>query len=41
MLTGLGLPQGKKARAVLMMLEPDKPRGTRIDLINYLRQQIL
>ncbi len=36
MLTGLGLPPGKKAKAVLMMLEPDKPRGTRIDLIEWI-----
>ena len=34
-LEGLALPQGSKARAVLMMLEPDKPRGTRIDLIEW------
>jgi catechol 2,3-dioxygenase-like lactoylglutathione lyase family enzyme len=32
---GLGLPNGSKARAVLMMLEPEKPRGTRIDLIEW------
>jgi len=32
---GLGLPKGSKARAVLMMLEPEKPRGTRIDLIEW------
>jgi catechol 2,3-dioxygenase-like lactoylglutathione lyase family enzyme len=36
MLRGLGLPEGSKARAVLMMLEPDKPRGTRIDLIEWI-----
>ena len=36
MLTGLGLPADCKARAVLMMLEPDKPRGTRIDLIEWI-----
>jgi glyoxylase I family protein len=36
MLTGLGLPAGSKARAVLMMLEPDKPRGTRLDLIEWI-----
>lgn len=36
MVEGLGLPAGSKAKAVLMMLEPDKPRGTRIDLIQWL-----
>ncbi len=36
MLTGLDLPADGKARAVLMMLEPDKPRGTRIDLIEWI-----
>jgi catechol 2,3-dioxygenase-like lactoylglutathione lyase family enzyme len=36
MLRGLGLPEGSKAKAVLMMLEPDKPRGTRIDLIEWI-----
>ena len=35
MLEGLGLPAGGKAKALLMMLEPDKPRGTRIDLIEW------
>jgi catechol 2,3-dioxygenase-like lactoylglutathione lyase family enzyme len=35
MLEGLALPAGGKAKAVLMMLEPDKPRGTRIDLIEW------
>jgi catechol 2,3-dioxygenase-like lactoylglutathione lyase family enzyme len=35
MLRGLGLAAGGKAKAVLMMLEPDKPRGTRIDLIQW------
>jgi catechol 2,3-dioxygenase-like lactoylglutathione lyase family enzyme len=35
MLRGLGLPSGGRAKAVLMMLEPDKPRGTRIDLIQW------
>ena len=35
MLRGLGLPPGGRAKAVLMMLEPDKPRGTRIDLIQW------
>lgn len=35
MLHGLGLPEDSKARAVLMMLEPDKPRGTRLDLIEW------
>jgi catechol 2,3-dioxygenase-like lactoylglutathione lyase family enzyme len=35
MLEGLGLPPGGKARAVLINLEPDKPRGTRIDLIEW------
>lgn len=35
MLAGLGLPPDRKAKAVLMMLEPDKPRGTRIDLIEW------
>jgi glyoxylase I family protein len=36
MLRGLGLPEGSKARAVLMMLEPDKPRSTRLDLIEWI-----
>lgn len=36
MLAGLGLPAGSKAHAVLMMLEPDKPRGTRLDLIQWI-----
>ena len=36
MLTGLALPQGSRAKAVLMMLEPDKPRGTRLDLIQWI-----
>jgi catechol 2,3-dioxygenase-like lactoylglutathione lyase family enzyme len=36
MARGLGLPEGSKANAVLMMLEPDKPRGTRIDLIEWI-----
>lgn len=36
MLAGLGLPPGKSAKAVLMMLEPDKPRGTRLDLIQWI-----
>ena len=36
MLRGLGLPEGSKGRAVLMMLEPDKPRGTRLDLIEWI-----
>ena len=35
MVRGLGLPEGSKAKAVLMMLEPDKPRGTRLDLIEW------
>jgi glyoxylase I family protein len=35
MTTGLQLPQGSQGRAVLMMLEPDKPRGTRLDLIEW------
>jgi catechol 2,3-dioxygenase-like lactoylglutathione lyase family enzyme len=35
MAKGLGLPAGSKGKAVLMMLEPDKPRGTRIDLIEW------
>lgn len=35
MLEGLGLPAGGKGRALLMMLEPDKPRGTRLDLIEW------
>jgi len=35
MAKGLGLPEGSKAKAVLMMLEPDKPRGTRLDLIEW------
>src|SRR5436309_10900710 len=35
MLRGLGLPEGSTAKAVLMMLEPDKRRGTRIDLIEW------
>ena len=36
MVRGLGLPEGSQAKAVLMMLEPDKPRGTRIDLIEWI-----
>jgi catechol 2,3-dioxygenase-like lactoylglutathione lyase family enzyme len=36
MLKGLGLPEGSQAKAVLMMLEPDKPRGTRLDLIEWI-----
>jgi catechol 2,3-dioxygenase-like lactoylglutathione lyase family enzyme len=36
MVRGLGLPEGSKAKAVLMMLEPDKPRGTRLDLIEWI-----
>ena len=32
---GLGLPQGSKAKAFIMMLEPDKPRSTRLDLIEW------
>ena len=36
MVRGLGLPEGSEAKAVLMMLEPDKPRGTRIDLIEWI-----
>lgn len=36
MLRGLGLPEGSRAKAVLMMLEPDKPRGTRLDLIQWI-----
>jgi glyoxylase I family protein len=36
MVRGLGLPEGSKARALLMMLEPDKPRSTRIDLIEWI-----
>ena len=36
MLRGLALPEGSTARAVMMMLEPDKPRGTRIDLIEWI-----
>jgi glyoxylase I family protein len=36
MLRGLGLPEGSRARAVLMMLEPHKPRGTRLDLIQWI-----
>jgi len=35
MVRGLGLPEGSKAKAVRMMLEPDKPRGTRLDLIEW------
>ena len=35
MLAGLGLDPSYRARAVLTMLEPDKPRGTRIDLIEW------
>ncbi|MPY92488.1 MAG: hypothetical protein GEV08_05285 [Acidimicrobiia bacterium] len=35
MLRGVGLPEGSKARAVLMLLEPDNPRGTRVDLIEW------
>jgi glyoxylase I family protein len=35
MVRGLGLREGSQAKAVLMMLEPDKPRGTRIDLIEW------
>jgi catechol 2,3-dioxygenase-like lactoylglutathione lyase family enzyme len=36
MLAGLGMAPGGKARALIMMLEPDKPRGTRIDLIEWI-----
>ena len=36
MLRALGLPEDSKAKAVLMMLEPDKPRGTRLDLIEWI-----
>lgn len=36
MLRGLGMPEGSKARAVLMQLEPDKPRSTRLDLIEWI-----
>lgn len=34
-LRALGLPEDSEAKAVLMMLEPDKPRGTRLDLIEW------
>ena len=34
-LRGLGLPEGCRGRAVLMVLEPDKPRATRLDLIEW------
>jgi glyoxylase I family protein len=36
MLRGLGMPEGSKAKALLMMLEPDKPRSTRLDLIQWI-----
>ena len=35
MAKGLGMPQGSKAKAVIMMLEPHKPRSTRLDLIEW------
>jgi glyoxylase I family protein len=35
MLRGLGLASGGRAKAVLLMLNPDNPRGTRIDLIQW------
>ncbi|MDQ1424950.1 MAG: hypothetical protein QOD72_2448 [Acidimicrobiaceae bacterium] len=35
MLRGLGLAPGGRAKAVLMMLEPNNPRGTRVDLIQW------
>ena len=37
MLRALGMPEGCTAKAVLMMLEPEKPRGTRIDLIQWIQ----
>ena len=36
MLRGLGLPSSSRAKAVIMMLEPEVPRSTRLDLIEWL-----
>ncbi len=36
MLRGLGLRRDARARAVIMMLDPDSPRSTRLDLIEWL-----
>jgi glyoxylase I family protein len=33
---GLGMPPDSSNRAALLMLEPDKPRSTRLDLIEWL-----
>ena len=36
MLHGLGLPPGSRARGAIMMLDPDQPRSTRLDLLEWL-----